>query len=378
MNSNPSHQSGGSPFLQIFLLLVVSHLLFPTRALADDAKNANRIQPYAENPRYWQYKGKPVMLLGASMTDHLFLIDDLKAHLDEIKATGGNYVRNTMSQRESQDLKPYKLLPDGMFDLDQWNEDFWKRFEDFLQWTAERDIIVQIEVWDRFDYSDGPGWNIWQRSPWRPANNINYDGAQSGLADTYKDHPASDKQPFFHTIPGMVRYQKTYDLIRKHQERFVDKMLSCSLDHGHVLYCMNNETSTPAAWGQHWIEFIQSRAQQKGLTVCTTDMFDDAAEGKDAKDTTVIFSDSKHYQFADISQVNGGVYDDVHWKRLGELLQLMNKHPRPSLAITSRYTLADSQAGDRERPRMGSNGSGATFSAVLLAPASIVPARMRV
>lgn len=310
-------------------MLAVLALLFFANALADDSKNADRIQPYAKNPRYWQYKSEPVMLLGASMTDHLFLIDDLKAHLDEIKATGGNYVRNTMSQREGKDLKPYKLLPDGNFDLDQWNEDYWKRFQDFVQWTAEREIIVQIEVWDRFDYSDGSDWNIWQHSPWRPAINVNYDGGESGLADTYKEHPAKDKQPFFHTIPGMDRYQKKYALIRKHQERFVDKMLSYSLDHGHVLYCMNNETSTPAAWGQYWIEFIHSRARDKGLSVCTTDMFDDSFEGKDAKNTPVIFDDPRHYQFADISQVNSRVYDDDHWKKLSELLQLVNTHPRP-------------------------------------------------
>ena len=50
-------------------------------------------------------------------------------------------------------MKPHKLLPDGTFDLDQWNEEYWLRFQHMLEWTAERDIIVQIEVWDRFDYS---------------------------------------------------------------------------------------------------------------------------------------------------------------------------------------------------------------------------------
>ena len=314
----------------IGLSFIAIVLLWPVNGIAEDNGNANRIQPYTENPRYWQYKGEPVMLLGASKTDHLFLIDDLKGHLDEMQAVGANYARNTMSQREGSDLKPHKRLPNGTFDLNEWNEDYWNRFQNFLRWTAERDIVVQIEVWDRFDYSDVSKWKIWQQSPWRPANNINYDGKESGLEDTYPDHPANDKQPFFHTIPGMDRYQKKYDLLRKHQERFVTKMLSYSLDHGHVLYCMNNETSTPAVWGQHWINFIHSRAQEKGLTVCTTDMFDDAFEGKEAKNTPVIFSDPQHYQFADISQVNSRVYDDKHWERLTDLLQLVNKHPRPS------------------------------------------------
>ncbi len=42
--------------------IVLSHA--PLSAAGD--KNADRIKPYAENPRYWQYNGKPVMLLGGS------------------------------------------------------------------------------------------------------------------------------------------------------------------------------------------------------------------------------------------------------------------------------------------------------------------------
>ena len=38
-----------------------------------------RIQPWRENPRYWEFRGKPVMLLGGSVTDHIFLADDLEA-----------------------------------------------------------------------------------------------------------------------------------------------------------------------------------------------------------------------------------------------------------------------------------------------------------
>jgi len=110
-------------------------------------KNEDRIQPWSENPRYWQYKGKPVMLLGGSKTDHIFLADGLFEHLNEMPPVGANYVRNTMSQREPKELKAHKLLPDGNFDMDQWNEEYWAMFANMLKWTAERDIFVQIEVW---------------------------------------------------------------------------------------------------------------------------------------------------------------------------------------------------------------------------------------
>ena len=287
--------------------------------------NADRIRPYERNPRYWQYQGEPVMLLGGSKTDHIFLLDDLKAHLDEIHAVGANYVRNTMSQREGKELKPHKLLADGTFDLDQWNPEYWKRFANMLKWTAEREIIVQIEVWDRFDFST----THWETSPWNPRNNINYTSTETGLALEYPKHPSRDLQPFFHAIPGMQRYSKKLDRIRRYQEAFVVKMLSYSLEYGHVLYCMNNETSTPAAWGQYWIRFIKAQANARNVTVCTADMFDDAFRGDEAKHTPIIFRDAEHYMFADISQVNSRNYNQTHWDRLLWLLGKVNARPRP-------------------------------------------------
>ena len=284
------------------------------------------IKPYTKNPRYWQYKGKPVLLLGGSKTDHIFLLDDLKEHLDEIAAVGGNYVRCTMSQREEKELKPHKLLPNGKFDLNQWNEDYWQRFANCLKWCNERDIIIQIEVWDRFDYSR----ENWETSPWNPKNNVNYTYEQTGFAQHYPQHPARDLQPFFHTIPGMPRYTPKLDLVRRYQEAFVSKMLSYSLNYGNVLYCMDNETSTPAEWGKYWIEFIQRKATEKGVTVYTTDMFDDTWTAEKATHTRVIFDDPKHYTFADISQVNSRNYDETHWKRLRWLIEQVNRrYPRP-------------------------------------------------
>ena len=62
--------------------------------LEDKTSNKDRIKPYADNPHYWQYKGKPVLLLGGSKDDNLFQIPDLKEHLDMLASVGGNYIRN--------------------------------------------------------------------------------------------------------------------------------------------------------------------------------------------------------------------------------------------------------------------------------------------
>ncbi|MEO9894492.1 hypothetical protein [Aurantibacter sp.] len=315
-------------FLISFLVSVLSFgSIIGQEKLTSIENQKGQLQPWSENVRYWEYKGEPVLLLGGSKTDHLFLADDLLEHLNEIKKVGGNFVRNTMSQREGLDLKPYALIKDSIFDLNQWNQDYWNRFENMLKWTNERDIIVQIEVWDRFDYSQ----QFWEISPWNPRLNINYDYKQVGFDEKYPRHPSQDVQPFFHSIPGMPKYNKKIDAIYEYQEAFVNKMLSYSLHYGNVLYCMNNETMTDSKWGKHWINFIKNKAKEKGVSVNTTDMFDDVHKGKTSIYAPIIFNDGEHYSFADISQVNSRNFDDTHWHELQWLLEQVNKkNPRPS------------------------------------------------
>ena len=141
-----------------FRLVAVIGIVLSCAVLpAANGRNADRIKPYAKNPHYWQYRGRPVMLLGGSNDDNLFQwpSPDLERHLDEMQAVGANYVRNTMSDRQDKgfELYPFKRLDSGKYDLDQWNDTYWQRFERFLAETAQRGIFVQIEVWDRFDYS---------------------------------------------------------------------------------------------------------------------------------------------------------------------------------------------------------------------------------
>ncbi len=290
------------------------------------------IKPYEENPRYWQYKGEPVLLLGGTKDDSLFQIPDLKEHLDLLASVGGNYIRNTMSDRPDKGFEVYafKQLPNGKYDLNQWNEEYWNRFKNMLRWTNERDIIVQIEVWDRFDYMDSKEVTRWQIHPYNPKNNINYTYEESGFAESYFDHPSRDRHPFFHTIPGMDQYQKKYDCIRKYQEQFVEKLLSFSLQYGNVLYCMNNETSTSPQWGQYWIRFIRERAEQKDVDVYLTDMFDNGWKPHESETVQMEIDNPQIYTFIDISQVNSRNFNQDHWDRFQWVASRVKENaPRP-------------------------------------------------
>lgn len=278
------------------------------------------IRPWSQNPYFWEYQGKPLMLIGGSKDDNLFQIPDLKAHLDEMVAVGANYIRNTMSDRPDKgfEVYPFTKLENGKYDLNQWNDEYWQRFENLLKWTKERNIIVQIEVWDRFDYSR----DNWEPHPYNPKNNVNYTYEESGFAEHYPDHPGSNKQPFFFTTP----YQKNNKVVFPYQERFVNKMLSYSLQYDHVLYCIDNETSGEEAWAKYWAEHIQRRAQEMGKKVCVTEMWDDwdltAARHRRTLDHPEL------YAFADISQ-NNHQKGQTHWDNFQWVREYVKKQPRP-------------------------------------------------
>jgi hypothetical protein len=73
-----------------------------------EIKEENKtIEPYYKNSFYWQYKGRPVLLLGATDNDNLFQNNNLESHLDSLKDIGGNYIRNTMSDRDLGDEKAF-------------------------------------------------------------------------------------------------------------------------------------------------------------------------------------------------------------------------------------------------------------------------------
>jgi len=300
------------------LSLILS--IVPAFHLAIAADSADGIQPWSQNPRYWVHKGRPVLLLGGSKDDNLFQIPDLQEHLDEIRAAGGNYIRNTMSDRRDKgfEVYPFQQRPDGKYDLGQWNDEYWRRFENMLRWTAERDIIVQIEVWDRFDYST----KNWEPHPYNPKNNVNYTYEQSGFAEHYPDHAGTNKQPFFFTTPD----QRNNTVVFKYQQRFVDKMLSYSLKHDHVLYCMDNETSGQEAWGAYWAGHIRRRASEAGRKVCLTEMWDAWDLKSDEHKRTL--DHPERYDFADVSQ-NNQKKGQEHWDNFQWVRARVTEQPRP-------------------------------------------------
>jgi len=285
-----------------------------------------RLRPWAENPWYWSWQDKPILLLGGSDDDNLFQWpeQDLVAQLDRLAEAGGNVIRNTMSDRPDKGFEVFPFLrrEDGKYDLNAWNDEYWTRFERMLSETANREIVVQIEVWDRFDFTDSGGADRWKRHPYNPANNVNYTYEQSGFAPSYPDHPGANRQPFFFTTPG----QRDNQVVLPFQQRFVDKLLDHTLPYDHVLYCMDNETNGEEAWGRYWAERIKRRAAAEGKRVFVTEMWDDWNLTSDMHKRT--FDHPELYDFVDVSQ-NNQIKGQKHWDNFLHVRGYLASRPRP-------------------------------------------------
>lgn len=324
----------------VFLLLV-----FPVFVLLASATAAEPpLRPWKENAWYWSYRGKPVLLLGGSDDDNLFQWPEKKLipQLDRMAAARGNVIRNTMSDRKDKgfEVYPFNRLENGKYDLNAWNDEYWARFERMLRETAKRSIFVQIEIWDRFDYTDS-GSNRWQIHPYNPRNNVNYTYDESSFATRYPDHPGANKQPFFFTTPK----QSNNQVVLRYQKQFVDKLLDYALQFDHVLYCIDNETNGEEEWSRYWEHFVKERAAKQDKKVYVTEMWDDWDLTAQRHKRT--FDHPELYGYVDVSQNNHNK-GQKHWDNFLHVRHYLSRQPRP-MNTTKTYGATGNKFGHTDQ-----------------------------
>jgi len=240
------------------------------------------IQPYRKNTAYWEFKGEPILLIGGSDEDNPFQLqsEELINQLDLLSSVGGNYIRNTMSDRDNGNLYAFKVIDEGKYDLEQWNEKYWEKVKLFLQETNKRDIIVHLTLWDQHDIADHyGGWNL---HPWNPENNINLNGNKlKGPND-------------FHMS---VKNEWTDVLL--YQENYINKLLDIAIPYDNIIYNINNESWTGQEWEDYWANHIKQKAKEESKKVHVTTMH---ARGESSARTMMSRPDL--YTFTDISQNN--------------------------------------------------------------------------
>ncbi|WP_297088123.1 DUF6298 domain-containing protein [uncultured Draconibacterium sp.] len=287
-------------FLIVFLVLL-SFQLKSSFAQHNPKDEYQGIKVYSENPWYWEYHDKPVVLKGGSDDDNLFQWtgEQLTDHLDLLQSATGNYVRNSMSDRDEGNVYAFKKIGDGKYDLNQWNDEYWDRLTFFLEETSKRNIIVQLTLWDHFDISSS---SRWKRHPWNPVCNVNMEsGSWKGRED------------FYSTVDRNAQDEMTYQL------KFIDKLLSISLKYDNVLYNINNESSESEAWENFWAAHVKNAAKNAGKEVAVTNMQLSAVNA-----VRHVMSKGDIFDFVDISQNNQdskGARGPAHWDYLMFLRQ---------------------------------------------------------
>ena len=134
-------------------------------------------------------------------------------------------------------------------------------------------------------------------------------------------------------------------------------MLEISLGYGNVLYCMDNETNESPEWGAYWSLYIQQKAQERGVTAYTTEMWDWDHDTRPylwgGKNHPHTMSHPEIYSFIDISQ-NNSSSDQFHWDNIQWARKYIARQPRPIHTIkiyggerVVGYTLTGEQAVER-------------------------------
>jgi hypothetical protein len=202
------------------------------------------IQLHPENPHYFLYKGKTLVLITSA--EHygavLNMDFDYKTYLKTLHEDGMNYTRiftgayfeiygesfgiqkNTLAPQKGKVITPWLEVASDesgefKYDLSRWNTDYFARLKDFMNIAAENDIIVEVTLFSSI-YRD----EHWDLSPQNPENNINI------------DHPVNrfDAQTL-----------ENGDLL-KYQEIFVRKMVQELNEFDNFFFEIQNEP-----WSDH-------------------------------------------------------------------------------------------------------------------------------
>ncbi len=296
----------------IFFILGLVHPIYTQST----TWNVMAIQPYTENKAYWQYENIPVLLIGGTDNDNIFQTQHFHSHLDSLSTVGGNYIRCTMSDRDNGDLRAFEKQNDGKYDLRKWNSIYWDQFEDLLQTAQSLGIIVQIELWDRFDHSR----KEWLTDPWNPGNNVNYTYDETRLESSYPNHPGANEQPFFYTVPALENNQ----VLLSYQRSFVDKLLSISLNYNNILYCIDNETKGAPEWGRYWAHYLHQKAGDKKIYI--TEMWDAWNVTAGLHKETI--NHPEIYDFIDLSQ-NSQTTGHANWVNPQTVINNLGSFSRP-------------------------------------------------
>jgi hypothetical protein len=236
---------------KIYALFVVPAILtlLPNRGL-----HAQAIALHPENPHYFLYHGKANVLItsgehyGAVLNpdfDYITYLDELASKgLNLTRTFSGSYAElggtfqishNTLAPAPGKLLSPWARSSEpgyrnggNKFDLQKWDDRYFRRLKAFISAAQQRNIIVEFTFFCPF-YED----TLWTLSPMNSLNNIN------GLKRLSRNDVYT-----LHKNGSLLQYQ----------EKMVSKIVQELKDFGNVMYEICNEPyfgGVELAWQRH-------------------------------------------------------------------------------------------------------------------------------
>lgn len=176
--------------LRLVIGIFVSLMMLPSAALA----RSKPLALHPDNAHYFLWRGKPTVLITSA--EHYGVVLNLdfnyRRYLDTLAADGMNLTRtftgayvepmgafniqsNTLAPARGRFICPWARsetpgYANGgqKFDLTRWDEAYFKRLRDFVNYASKRGVVVEITLFCPF-YEESQ-WNL---SPQNAINNIN-------------------------------------------------------------------------------------------------------------------------------------------------------------------------------------------------------------
>lgn len=196
-----------------------------------------------ENPRYFAWRGRPLVIVGSG--EHYGAVlnadFDFRTYLATLGQDGLNHTRlfsgasyvepqgafniakNTLAPNGTRYLTPWARSSQtgyagggNRFDLDRWDETYFERLREFVRVAGRHKVIVEVNLFCPF-YEESQ----WHLSPFHPGNNVN--GAGQGVSHT--------------NVYTLDRHGG----LLAHQERFVDRVVHELRDADNLYYEICNE-----------------------------------------------------------------------------------------------------------------------------------------
>lgn len=232
------------------------------------AEEPQGLRLHPDNPHYFLFHGKPAVLITSA--EHygavLNLDFDYTKYLRTLAGRGFNLTRtftgaaycepegafgiagNTLAPGKGRFLAPWKRSDqpgawDGgnKWDLAAWNEDYFRRFRDFVSQASASRVVVEVNLFCPFyEDKETKRSKMWPLSPFNAANNINGLGAISS-----RDVYTLDKHG------GLLDVQ----------ERFVRRIVGELKDFDNVYYEICNEpyfAGVTLEWQHHVADVIEN------------------------------------------------------------------------------------------------------------------------